>query len=140
MCILRRFWNEKWKGANGIVKHEDLTKHYDSRKLVSKRLYLQVLLSLKDRLVANKTITSNQVNSYYQLVLKDVPVEPSLGDAVYKRMLDPSLLALPAPAVMPAIADGAMDSFDVIGDAVAKRKAAPEAEVVGFDGATRGGR
>ena len=130
VCILRRFWNEKWKGANGIVKHEDLTKHYDSRKLVSKRLYLQVLLSLKDRLVANKTITSNQVNSYYQLVLKDVPVEPSLGDAVYKRMLDPSLLALPAPAVMPAIADGAMDSFDVIGDAVAKRKAAPRPKLL----------
>ena len=90
--------------------------------------------------MTNRAIPSGQAQSYYRLVLNDVLVAPKLGDSVYKRMLDPSLPALPAPVVPLTIADGAVNDFDIIGgDAVvAKRKAAPKPKFLGLDGAANG--
>ena len=71
----------------GTIEHQDLNREFDCRQpqTLSKKRYLQALLTLEQRLVANPRILSAQPISYYKLILRDVCVEPDLGDFAYQK-------------------------------------------------------
>lgn len=99
-----------WTAVGETVIHTDITvKIFDGRGLDSKKLYLQTLLSLEDKLPAQEDggIMSAQPQSYYRLVHMKKKVAAGLGDHYYKFCLkavksQPSLLELPAFADVPA--------------------------------------
>jgi hypothetical protein len=103
----------------------------DGRKPESKKQYFQVLLQLQDRLRTNTEIHSDQPQSYFKCVLRDLVVDPGLGDIWYKKRLQLApgeMLALPAPPVLVPIMDVPLDigDFDIVGmDSIAPKARAP---------------
>ena len=124
------------------IDHTDETRSFDCRNPHSKLRYFQTLLALGDLLTTNPIISSEQPQSYYELVIRGVKCDADSGDKAYrnqlKQLYGKKIPALPAPDPdfdVFAVEDGDDCEFDVAGsddDAaeclVAKRAARPKAK------------
>ena len=80
LALLDDMHADGWVATAQAIVHSDLAKRFINRNIQSKRLYLQVLLTLRDRLVHNPNISSAQAQSYYTLIQMDTFAMPELGD------------------------------------------------------------
>ena len=88
LVILQALRVQGWRPFRGTQYHRTIEdKRFDRREPQQKRCYYQALLALEDLLTVNKTIQSNQPQSYFKLVLKKVQVDPGRGDKVYRAMM-----------------------------------------------------
>lgn len=116
LCLCDALRSLGWEAHAADIVHTQGAEHrYDSRRLSSKRRYLQCVLALPDLFAGGVVeLRSNQSSAYYELVLKTkAPVELGLSAQEYKRrmalaqhgragahgaLLDLETPAAPAPA------------------------------------------
>jgi len=106
LCIVRELRVRLgWVPHSGLVVHtSDAPLIFDGREAVRMKFYYQCLLNVDRRLaLTSDRLPSQQPQSYYKLLLRDVPAEPDLGDRVYTLALNETrrrgqpLLPLPPP-------------------------------------------
>jgi len=88
-----------------------------AERLIEGSLIYNVFLDLKDRLVKNPVIRSDQPNSFYQLVLADINVPNGLGDKEYRRRIKwvadgNTMDALPPPPVHAASSHAGLEALE----------------------------
>ena len=115
--------NAGWEGASKTVVHKSIVEKFmDHRRAVSKGKYLNCLLALKDALVHNNSIRSDQPQSYYALVLSGTTVKAGLGDKEYRRISSGGPLGIEGPPRALALKNGSSsDEFDAPGSRAPKR-------------------
>ena len=104
------------------IDHTDETRSFYCRNPHSKLRYFQTLLALGDLLTSNPIISSEQPQSYYELVIRGVKCDADSGDKAYrnqlKQLYGKKIPALPAPDPdfdVFAVEDGDDCEFDVAG-------------------------
>ena len=90
LCIVDELRRREWLAVKRTVTHTAKAagaKVYDARDPVKNKKYLQCVISLDERWKDNDPIVSDQPQSYYFLVLKNVNIDPSLGNKRYVLMI-----------------------------------------------------